>query len=89
MVRGAYRSRTFRRIKNRLSASRVVVKYAYRNVSLPSCGSCGSVLPGVKNMRCVESRTSPKTFKRSQRPFGGVLCSKCMRDVFVAKARKL
>ncbi len=44
------------------------------------CGVCGKPLSGVPNLNALKMRTIAKTKKRPERPFGGNLCSSCMRN---------
>ena len=81
-------SRTFRRIKKKL-ASKVTIHYKKRNPSAASCASCGRKLQGVPRGKPVDFQNMPKTAKRPQRPYGGVLCTKCLRATMVAKARSM
>lgn len=82
-------SRSFRRVTLRTPGSRIVMHYERRKPSKPKCSKCGAVLKGVPVG--IPSRISrlPKTRRRPQRPYGGVLCSKCMRLSFVQKARSM
>ena len=48
---------------------------------------CKAILKGVPRERPYKMRTMAKTKKRPERPYGGVLCSKCMREIFKEKAR--
>lgn len=79
MVRGQLRSRTFRRVKVKTPGGRVVTQYKLRKPKKAHCGVCGVVLNGVASERPTKMQNMAKTKKRPQRPFGGVLCSKCMR----------
>ena len=75
-----YRSRTFRRVLVRVPGNRVSLQYKKRKPSRAHCGSCGRQLLGVPRERDVRIKNLPKSIKRPQRPYGGVLCSLCMRD---------
>jgi large subunit ribosomal protein L34e len=46
-------------------------------------------LQGIPRLRAVEIRKLPKSKKRPERPYGGYLCSECMRELFKEKARKI
>ncbi len=87
MPRPMLRSRTLRRVKRKTPGSRVSLQYKVRKPSKAHCGGCGQVLPGVPHERPFKMMRLSKTKKRPERPFGGVLCSKCMRQVMKAKAR--
>ena len=79
MVRGQYRSRTFRRIKKTTPGAKNKIHYVKRKHAKAQCGVCGRALPGVATGPASKMKNMPKTAKRPQRPFGGVLCTKCSR----------
>lgn len=82
-----YRSRSLRRVYVKTPGGRVVVHYRKRKPKIAHC-SCGAPLKGVVRERPYKMRNMPKTKKRPERPYGGILCSKCMRKLMVEKARK-
>jgi large subunit ribosomal protein L34e len=88
MVEGKKRSRTFRRIYVRTPGGRNVIHYVERKKSRPHCSSCGTVLHGVKAVAPRKMHSMPKTEKRPERPYGGVLCSQCMRRSIIQKTRQ-
>jgi large subunit ribosomal protein L34e len=49
---------------------------------------CQAILSGVPRERPFKLAQLAKTERRPERPYGGVLCSKCMRKTIVAKVRK-
>ena len=79
MVRGQKRSRTFRRIAVKTPGGRTTMHYRLRAPSKARCGSCGGFLAGVARGRAAKLNKLSKTERRPERPFGGVLCSSCMR----------
>ena len=87
MVSGKHKSRTLRRIFVKTPGGRNVIHYKKRKPAKAKCGKCGSVLKGVARERPYKMRKMAKSKKRPTRPYGGVLCSKCMRKLFVGKAR--
>ncbi len=89
MVEGKLRSRTFRRIKVKTPGARVTVHYRRRKPDFAECGGCGVRLNAVPRGYPSELKNMPKTAKRPERPFGGVLCSACMRSKIIDSARKL
>lgn len=79
MPRPNKRSRTLRRIFRKVpSGTRLV--YSKRKPRKAICSGCGSNLLGVLNERPYKMRTSAKSKKRPERPYGGNLCSECMRE---------
>ena len=87
MVSPKYRSRTFRRIYTKLPGNKVVIHYKRRMPKKAHCGSCGSELKAVPRALTYKMMNMPKSYKRPERPYGGNLCSRCMRNLFVEKAR--
>jgi len=51
------------------------------------CGRCGAPLGGVPISE-DERRWLPKTKKRPERMFGGVLCPRCLKEVLKEAVRK-
>ncbi|MDA1196538.1 MAG: 50S ribosomal protein L34e [Nanoarchaeota archaeon] len=88
MVAPRLKSRTLRRIKVRLPGSKTVTHYKRRKPSIAKCRKCKANLKGIPHPLQSIFKNLPKTAKRPQRPFGGELCTKCMRAHFVEKARK-
>uniref|UniRef100_A0A7C2ZQP2 Large ribosomal subunit protein eL34 n=1 Tax=Ignisphaera aggregans TaxID=334771 RepID=A0A7C2ZQP2_9CREN len=80
MVRPLYRSHSHKRIYRRTPGGRTVVHYERRKNTPMRCGRCGAILAGVP-VKEHERRCLPKTAKRPERPFGGVLCPRCLRAV--------
>jgi len=83
-----HKNRTFRRVLKKL-ASRVTIHYKKRNPAKAKCGDCGKPLKGVPRARPFKMQNMAKTQKRPERPYGGNLCSKCMRAKMTEKARSL
>ncbi len=88
MVEGKRRSRTLRRVHVRTPGGNTVIHYKARKPSRPHCSSCGTVLHGSKAILSRALRSMPKTQKRPERPYGGVLCSACMRRTIIEQARR-
>jgi len=87
MVKGSQKSRTFRRIFKKLPGGTTVMRYARRKPSKAHCAGCRDVLKGVPRELPYKMQNIPKTKKRPERPYGGVLCTKCLRAKMVALAR--
>ena len=87
MPRGMHRSRTLKRIFVKTPGNRVTTHYRERKPSKPVCAVCGKVLAGVPNERPTDMQNIPKSQKRPERPYGGVLCSACMREKMKEKAK--
>lgn len=87
MPTGRFRSRTYRRVFVKTPGSQTVLRYRRRKPQKAKCGTCGKQLSGMPRELPYKMRTMPKTQKRPERPYGGVLCSKCMRSLFKTQAR--
>lgn len=87
MVSGRFKSRTFRRIKVKTPTKTKTV-YKRRKPAKAKCGKCGAILKGVPRATRSELANMSKTKKRPERPYGGVLCSKCTRALIKEKANK-
>ncbi len=81
------RSRSLRKIFVKTPGGRTTVHYKRRKPKAAHCGRCGAILKGIPHERPYKMENMGKSKKRPERPYGGVLCSKCMRALFVEKAR--
>jgi len=88
MVSGKHKSRSMRKVFTRIPSGKAKVSYKKRKPSAAKCATCGKVLSGTPRERPFRMKKMPKTAKRPQRPFGGVLCSACTRKKIIAKARE-
>jgi len=84
-----YRSRTFRRVYIKTPSGVTKIHYRARKPSKAVCSNCKKPLMGVPRERPYVMRKTSKTKKRPERPFGGVLCSKCARALHMRNAHKL
>ncbi|MBI4150115.1 50S ribosomal protein L34e [Candidatus Woesearchaeota archaeon] len=87
MVSGRFKSRTFRRVFRRIPGGVAVLHHRRRKPGRAVCSGCGVPLKAVPRARPTLMRNLPKTAKRPERPYGGVLCSACMRKRIIARAR--
>jgi len=69
-----------------ISKTRTMLKH--KKPKLPRCATCGAPLKGVPRAKKAELSNMAKTFKRPSRPYGGVLCSKCLKAKIQKEARK-
>ena len=76
-----------RRIYYRTPGGDVRIRYERDLPKKPTCPLCGRKLFGV--IRGIPSfvRKFSKTEKRPSRPYGGVLCPRCMRRIMKLKIR--
>jgi large subunit ribosomal protein L34e len=88
MNEGAKKSNRVRRLVRKTPGRRNVFHYEHKGPSKAVCAKCGAILHGVASERSYRMRQLSKTEKRPSRPYGGVLCSSCMRQLQKAKARQ-
>ena len=87
MPRGMFKSRTFKRRRIRTPGGELKVHYRKSNPKTAHCAKCGASLKGIPRARTAELKKLGKTEKRPSRPYGGVLCTKCSRELMKQKAR--
>jgi len=63
------------------------ISYRRRKNAKPQCAHCGGFLIGVARGTKNIVRKLPKSSRRPERPYGGVLCSKCTRKVIIANIK--
>jgi len=81
------RSRSYRRIMVKVPGGTTRLVYKKRKPDRAVCSSCGDVLKGMSSMIHSKLKNTAKSKKRPERPYGGVLCSKCMRKLLISKVR--
>ncbi len=77
------RSRSLRKVFVKTPGGITRVHYRKRKPSKAKCAICGKPLHGVPRERPYKIRNMAKTQKRPERPYGGVLCSSCMRKKII------
>ncbi|MEM5766492.1 MAG: 50S ribosomal protein L34e [Candidatus Aenigmatarchaeota archaeon] len=77
------------KVKVKLPSGKIVIKKKWKKASLAKCAFCGRLLQGIPKLRQQEMRKLKKSKRRPERPYGGNLCSECMREVFREKVRKI
>ncbi len=82
-----FKSGRLRKVFVRTPGSRVSVQYRQRKPSKAVCGSCKIQLSGVAREVPSKMRNMPKSAKRPERPYGGMLCSACTRKLLKQQAR--
>ncbi len=87
MVKPALRSRSLARKYRRTPGGRTVVHYERRKPSQAKCMICHKPLGGVPRLRPVKLRKLPRSSKRPERPYGGVICPRCLRKLLKATIR--
>lgn len=82
MVRRMFRTRSVKKKKVRTPGNRLVVHFEDEKTGMAKCAVCGKPLHGVPRVKRSGMRKLSKTERRPERPYGGHLCSKCMRNLF-------
>ena len=82
------RSRKKRIVKVKTPGGKTKIVYKRRKPSAAKCSGCRVVLKGVLKDLPYKVGKLSKTQRRPERPYGGVLCSKCMRKKILEKVRK-
>lgn len=89
MVKPMLRSRSKKRRKVRTPGNRLVTHYKRKKPGIARCAVCKKPLHGIPRLNPSEMGKLPKSKKRPERPYGGNLCSKCMRDLFKKSLTKI
>ncbi|HLC46974.1 MAG TPA: 50S ribosomal protein L34e [Candidatus Nanoarchaeia archaeon] len=87
MPSGHHKSRSKRRVFRRTPKGVSKLYYRPRKPQHAQCKTCGKVLFGVPRAQTSVMRNLPKSSKRPERPYGGVLCSQCTRKLMITNAR--
>ena len=82
------RSRSRRKVFVKTPGGRLKVHYRQKKPKKLTCSECGQELHGIPRLIKSKFKNLPKTKKRPQRPYGGVLCSKCSRKKIIEGVRK-
>ena len=88
MPQGKYKSRTFRKVFVKVPGGKTKIHHKRRKPAKAKCANCGILLKGVPRELPYKMKGLPKTKKRPQRPYGGVLCSKCTKQKLKEIIRK-
>lgn len=81
MPRPRHRSRSLRRVYVRTPGGRTVIHYEKGKPSHAKCAVCGAILNSVPRLRPVELRKLPKSLRRPERMYGGVICPRCLKTL--------
>ncbi len=87
MVEPRLRSGSMKATAKRTPGGRVVVHYRKKRAKAAKCARCGKKLQGMKILRPWALKRINKSKKKVNRPYGGYLCSSCMRVEIKARVR--
>ena len=86
---GRLKSRqSLRQVFVKVPGGKTVVHYKKKKPGKAHCSECGALLPGIPRELPTKMKNIPKTAKRPERPYGGVLCSKCTRKKIIEEFRR-
>ncbi|MBI4139583.1 50S ribosomal protein L34e [Candidatus Woesearchaeota archaeon] len=88
-MRGRYKNRTFKRKRITLPGGRRTIHYGRGKTGKAECADCGTTLKGTVRGFPSQIQKMSKTERRPERPYGGVLCSKCTRTRMIEKAQEI
>ena len=69
------------KVKVKVPGNKTVIHFKKKKSKIARCAICGKPLHGVPRLRTSELRKLAKSKRRPERPFGGNLCSECMRNL--------
>lgn len=75
------RTRSVKKMRVRTPGNRLVTHFKMEKVGVAKCNICKKPLHGVPRVIPSEMGKIPKSSRRPERPYGGNLCSECMRRV--------
>jgi len=70
----------------KLPGNKIKVIFKKRKPKSAKCGICGKELQGIPRLRKGDFRKLSKSERRPNRPYGGNLCSRCMRNEIIRRA---
>ncbi|MBS3052019.1 MAG: 50S ribosomal protein L34e [Candidatus Aenigmarchaeota archaeon] len=85
MTKTRFRSGSWTKSKVKTPGNKIVTHYSRQKLSAMKCAKCKKPLHGVGRYLSKQWKKLSKTEKRPERPYGGQLCSACMRQVFREK----
>ncbi len=90
MPKPGHRTGSLRKVYVKTPGGVNKVHYKKKKPAVAKCAICGAPLRGVPRERPYKMANMAKTKKRPERPYGGLLCSRCSRELIkesVAKAK--
>lgn len=85
--RPRHRSRSLKRVQRRTPSKRTVTHYKKKKPAKHKCAICSAVLHGKPRDVSSKIKNTLKSKRKVNRPFGGMLCTKCSRRVISLRAR--
>jgi len=85
--RPRYRTKALKKIRRRTPGGKTIVQYKHKKPGKHICAICKELVHGRPRGRPIEIRKLHKSERSTERPFGGMLCSKCSRKIQSYKAK--
>ncbi len=77
-----------KKIKKRTPSGRSIIRKRKRKPSAAKCANCGALLHGMPRLKPSKLKKLPKSKRRPNRPYGGYLCTRCMRELFKSSSKE-
>lgn len=88
MTKPWQRSRSKKRVKKKTPEGRVTTHFRRKRSGAPRCARCGRKLPGMRARNSKALKRLNRSRKKVNRPYGGNLCSACMRSEIRGRVRR-
>ena len=89
MPKPSLRTRSRKRLLQRLPGGRLKTRFKREKVNVLCCFRCGSILYGGPRLTPSRVGKFSASEKRVERVFGGQLCHRCLRDALKASVRRV
>jgi len=89
MVKPMLRTRSLKRKRIRTPGNRLVTHFKTEKPGAARCAVCKKPMHGVPRIKSSKMGRLPKSQRRPERPYGGNLCSECMRNLFRKSVREI
>ncbi len=76
------------KVKRKTPGKKIVVHYKKKKPKIAKCAICKKPLHGIPR-DVSKIRKLAKSKKRPNRPYGGYLCSNCLKELLREKIRKM
>ncbi len=78
--------RRAKKLKKRIPSGKSVIRRGKRKPGYSRCAVCGAKIGGMPRRHPGEIKGVPKSKRVPNRPYGGYLCTKCMRETLKKKS---
>lgn len=72
--------RKAKKIKKRIPSGKSVIRRGKKRPAYTKCAECGAQIHGMPRLKPSKLKKIPKSKRVPNRPYGGNLCSSCMRN---------